>query len=235
MSKVCLIHHPIGIGDIFFLQFIARQYLKLGYDVIWPIRKDIYWIKDYIPDINFCLIEDNFPGKEYYGEDLIIISPNFVYLGLKNAHIWNNKFNHIMKSKYSLLNLDWNSWNEGFIFNRNLEKENKLYYNVLGLTDDSKYVFWNNMASVDVRTSNVIDNLTFNYPVVKLQFIDGYNLFDWCKVIENATEIHTVHTGINYLIDKLNIKSKIYNMYQGLHADEVQYIPFIKHPNFIPN
>lgn len=235
MDKICLIHHPIGIGDIFFLQFIARQYLKLGYDIIWPIRKDIFWIKDYIPDINFCLPEDNFPGKEYYGQDLIIVSPNFAYIGLKNAHMWNNEFNHIMKSKYSLLNLDWTSWNEGFIFNRNVEKENELYYNVLGLTDDSKYVFWNNMASVDVRTSNVIDDVKFDYSVVKLQFIDGYNLFDWCKVIENAIEIHTVHTGINYLIDKLNIKAKKYNMYQGLHASEVQYIPFLKNPNFIPN
>lgn len=235
MNKFCLIHHPIGIGDIFFLQFIARKYLTMGYDVIWPIREDIFWIKEYIPDINFCLESDNFPGKEYYGKDLVIISPNFVYLGLKNAHMWNMGFDHIMKSKYSALNLDWNSWNSGFIFNRNVEKENELYYNVLGLNDNSKYVFWNNMASVDPRVSNVLDDLSFDYPVVKLKFIDGYSLFDWCKVFENAIEIHTVHTGINYLLDKLNLKAKIYNMYQGLHASQVQYIPFLKKPNFISN
>ena len=55
--------------------------------------------------------------------------------------MWNSKYNHIMKSKYALLNLDWNCWNEGFVFNRNLDKENDLYYNVLGLKDDTDYVF----------------------------------------------------------------------------------------------
>ena len=235
MNRICLIHHPIGIGDIFFLQYIGRKYLELGYKVIWPIRSDIFWIKDYVPDITFCLPEDNFPGKEYYGQDLIIQSPQFVYLGLKNAHMWNDKYNNIMKSKYSLLNLDWNCWNEGFIFNRNFDKENDLYYNVLGLKDDTEYVFWNNMASVDTRTSDVIDDLKFNYPKIILRYIDGYNLFDWCKVFENATEIHTVHTGIHYVIDKLNIKANVYNMYQGLHGLEVQHIPFVKKPKFIPN
>jgi len=235
LNKICLIHHPIGIGDIFFLQYIGRKYLELGYTVIWPIRSDIFWIKDYVPDITFCLPEDNFSGKEYYGQDLIIQSPQFVYLGLKKAHIWNDKYNHIMKSKYSLLNLDWNCWNEGFIFNRNFDKENDLYYNVLGLKDDSEYVFWNNMASVDTRTSDVIDDLKFNYPKIILRYIDGYNLFDWCKVFENALEIHTVHTGINYVLDKLNLKAEKYYMYQGLHLSDVQYIPFTKKPKFIPN
>lgn len=235
MNRICLIHHPIGIGDIIFLQYVGRKYLELGYKVIWPIRSDIFWIKDYVPDITFCLPEDNFPGKEYYGQDLIIQSPQFVYLGLKNAHIWNDKYNHIMKSKYSLLNLDWNCWNEGFIFNRNLDKENDLYYNVLGLKDDTEYVLWNNMASVDTCTCDVMDNLKFNYPKIILRYIDGYSLFDWCKVLENATEIHTVHTGVNYVIDKLNIKANVYNMYQGLHVLEVQDIPFVKKPKFIPN
>ena len=116
MNKICLIHHPIGIGDIFYLQYIARIYLQKGFQVIWPIRKDISWIKDYIPDINFCLPEDQFPGKEYYGQDLIIHSPGFVYLGLKNAHMWNNIDQHIMGSKYSLMNLDWNLWNDVLSF-----------------------------------------------------------------------------------------------------------------------
>ena len=126
-------------------------------------------------------------------------------------------------------------WFDYFTFNRNLEKEKDLYYNVLGLTDDSQYVFLNNMASVDVRTSDVLDDLTFEYPVVNLQIIENFSLFDWCKVFENAIEIHTVHTGINYILDKLNLKAKKYYMYQGLHHSDVQYIPFSKKPKFILN
>ena len=91
------------------------------------------------------------------------------------------------------------------------------------------------MASVDVRTSDVLNDLTFEYPTVNLRIIENFSLFDWCKVFENAIEIHTVHTGINYILDKLNLKAKKYYMYQGLHHSDVQYIPFSKKPKFIMN
>ena len=35
-----------------------------------------------------------------------------------------------------------------------------------------------------------------------------YSLFDWCKVFENATEIHTVDTSLSYIFEKLNLKAK---------------------------
>jgi hypothetical protein len=134
-----------------------------------------------------------------------------------------------------MINESDHDWYKYFNFKRNIDKENDLYYNVLGLTDESQYVFLNNMASVDVKTSNVLDDLSFNYPTVNLQIIKNFTLFDWCKVFENAIEIHTVHTGINYVLDKLNLKAKKYYMYQGLHHSDVQYIPFSKKPKYIPN
>ena len=134
-----------------------------------------------------------------------------------------------------MINESDHDWYNYFNFKRNIDKENDLYYNVLGLTDESQYVFLNNMASVDVKTSNVLDSLSFNFPTVNLQIIKNFTLFDWCKVFENAIEIHTVHTGINYVLDKLNLKAKKYYMYQGLHHSDVQYIPFSKKPKYIPN
>ena len=40
-----------------------------------------------------------------------------------------------------------------FYFERNVDKENDLYYNVLGLKDDSRYVFINNLYNTDIRDS----------------------------------------------------------------------------------
>ena len=45
-----------------------------------------------------------------------------------------------------------------------------------------------------------------------MQFLNDITLFDWCKVIENASEIHTVETSLNYIIEKLDIKGSL-NMY----------------------
>lgn len=241
--KICLISQNAGVGDVFFLQYIARKYISMGYTVVWPLLEKIFWIKDYIPDIQFCSVNDDFPGKEYYGQHLIIESPQFVYLGLMNTHQWGNDYGIgeddtclVMHSKYMIMNLNWNDWSSGFKFNRNVDKENDLYYNVLGLKDNSEYAFYNRYSNTDnIRNNNLVfpesDLLSVN-----LEILDGFSLFDWCKVIENAQEIHTSHTSVPYLIDKLDIKSKKYYMYQGSHNDNVKHIPFLNNtPVYIPN
>ena len=71
--KPCLIKQPAGIGDVFFCQKIARVMMQNGYQIIWPLRPDIYWIKDYIKDIDFPTTDDEFIGKEIYDLSLIHI------------------------------------------------------------------------------------------------------------------------------------------------------------------
>ena len=243
MDKICLIHQPAGIGDVFFLQYVARKYMALGYHVIWPLKDEILWIKDYILDIEFCSRQDEFPGKQYYGQDVVILSPQFVYLGLDKPHFWQNNYGvkdedtcMVMHSKYLLMNLDWNQWSEGFKFTRNIDKENDLYYNVLGLKDDSEYVFSNRYANTENRRNDQLSFPEFDLPVIDLKILKDFSLFDWCKVIENAQEIHTVHTSMPYLIDRLNIKAKQYYMYQGIHQPNVEHIPFLNNtPVWVPN
>jgi hypothetical protein len=231
--KIALIKQPIGIGDVFYLQKFAHIIKSRGYEILWPLRDDVIWIKDYVDGINFCKLSDDFPRKNYYYSGRFFIeTDDFIFLSPDGFQLQGKR---IMESKYLMINESDHDWYNYFNFKRNIDKENDLYYNVLGLTDESQYVFLNNMASVDVKTSNVLDDLSFNYPTVNLQIIKNFTLFDWCKVFENAIEIHTVHTGINYVLDKLNLKAKKYYMYQGLHHSDVQYIPFSKKPKYIPN
>jgi len=231
--KVALIKQPIGLGDVFYLQKFAHLLKTSGYEVIWPLRDDVFWISDYVKGISFCKLSDNFPGKEYYYSGQVAIEKdNFLFLSPDGFQLPGKR---IMESKYLLIGSTDEDWFDYFSFERNIDKENDLYYNVLGLTDDSDFIFINKMASVDPKKSDVLDSLVFDLPLVELKIIPGFTLFDWCKVFENAVEIHTVHTGINYILDKLNLKAKKYYMYQGLHHSDVQYIPFSKQPIFIPN
>ncbi len=215
----------------------------MGYHVVWPLKDEILWIKDYIPDIEFCSRQDEFPGKQHYGQDFVILSPQFIYLGLMNTHFWQNDYGvedqdtcMVMHSKYLMMQLDWTNWSEGFQFDRKIDKENDLYYNVLGLKDDSEYIFVNRYANTENRRNDQLTFPEFDLPVIDLQILKGFSLFDWCKVIENAQEIHTVHTSMPYLIDRLNIKAKKYYMYQGIHQPNVEHIPFLNNtPVWVPN
>jgi hypothetical protein len=59
-----------------------------------------------------------------------------------------------------------------------------------------------------------------------MKYINGFNIFDWCKVIENAKEIHTVETSLNYIIDKINPKGKLemYSKHTPPSYNQVQHL-----------
>ena len=103
--KPCLIKQPAGIGDIFFCQKIARYMMHHGYDVIWPVLPSISWIKDYIKDIDFPTVEDEFPMKEIYDQGAgYVIEKNGAFISTATADMTHND-GKIMTSKYSMLGM----------------------------------------------------------------------------------------------------------------------------------
>ena len=211
--KICLIKQPAGIGDIFFCQTIARYMMHHGYNVVWPVLPAIDWIGEYITDIYFPNIEMDFPGKDIYENGVgYVIEKEGAFISLATADMTHND-GKIMRSKYSMLGMDHKEWQNYFRFERKLDKEDDLYYNVLGLKDDSEFAFINNLYNTDIRDSGYLSKDQFELPTVELRIIDGFTLFDWCKVIEKAKKIYTINTAINYLIDVLDITCDEYVIY----------------------
>lgn len=216
--SICLIKQPAGIGDIFYLQKFASIIRDSGYTVIWPLKDKLMWIKNYIPDIEFVSIDSQFPGKELYtsGEFAIELD-NFLFLSPDGYQILGHR---IMGSKYELIGHDDSDWVEYFKFNRNVEKEDDLYYNVLGLNDNSEYVYVNSYYNTDNYTTNIFADKEFKYPVIENKIINEYSLFDWCKVWENAKQIHTTPTSLCYILETLDTKSELFYYCR----DQLQYV-----------
>jgi hypothetical protein len=63
---------------------------------------------------------------------------------------------------------------------------------------------------------------------VELREIGGFNLLDWAKVIENATNIHAVGSSNIYLFETLDLKAKELHLYKRLprenHFEFYNYI-----------
>ena len=228
--KICLIKQPAGIGDIFFCQTIARYMMHHGYNVIWPVLPAIDWIGEYITDIYFPNLDMDFPGKDIYDNGVgYVIEKEGAFISLATADMTHND-GKIMSSKYSMLGMDYKEWQKYFRFERKLDKEDDLYYNVLGLKDDSEFVFINNLYNTDIRDSEYLSEDQFDLPTVELRIIDGFTLFDWCKVIEKAKKIYTINTAINYLIDVLDTTCDEYVIYahDENNKKEIDYL-FNKH------
>jgi len=213
--KSCLIKQPAGLGDVFFLQKLAHVYREKGYKIIWPVRDDIFWVSEYIPDVEWYKMSDDFPGKEWFQYTGFGSSENFVYIDTFTADVVNRSNpmmsgTRMMSGKYRMVGLDHTDWGKYFKFNRNTEKENELYYDVLGLKDDSEYVYVNDITSTDLRKTSSMAEKSYDCPVVENKIYEGFSLFDWIKVWENAKEIHTQPTAMCFILDVIDTDAKIF-------------------------
>ena len=212
--KICQFNQPVGIGDIFFTQKIAAHYVDKNYRVIWPVRKDLLWMNDYLisPGVLYVDIGSQITLNDEPIDPLIIdirsadeIHPDAGFL----------------ECKYKLVGLDYKDWKYYFNFKRNINKENCLFYDILGLKDDEPYAFVNRFVGTApegsaVPGSNSTDKVKVtnnNIKVVDLRWVADYNVLDWCKVLENASEIYMVDTVFNYILEKLNVQATTKHLY----------------------
>lgn len=212
MNKICLIRQPAGIGDIFFCQKIGYHFQSQGYKIIWPVAKVFKYMKDYITNFDYICEEEDFIFKDIY-LDLnikeVIEKENFLFVPLHGHNLRNSS---VMHSKYNFVGIPFFDWLKYFNFTRNTEKENELFYNILRLKNDEEYIFLNKKFASPPGTLVKDIQLITNKKIIELDYYERFSIFDWCKVLENASEIHTVETSLNYLIEKLDIKAKL-NMY----------------------
>lgn len=213
-KKICVIKQPGGLGDIFYTQKIAQKFRDENFDIYWYTLSQYYWIKDYISGIKWLDKKSEEMYTPFNSDQIFsnvmnknspILNDDFTYLPIVFAHeIGREK--KIMKAKYSLVNMKDDDWQDYFKFKRFQEKEDKLYYDVLGLKDNQEYCFICENIGTG-RNDAMKIKYDGNLPVVKLSFIDGFTLFDWCKVVENASEIYTMDSSISLLMEKLSLKT----------------------------
>lgn len=138
-------------------------------------------------------------------------------------------YKHCMRAKYDLFNMDFNRWREGAMWQRDEGKERDLHAKVCDYRHGYRFV--NTMYQSDFKGRISIPN---DVGTIQMRVIDGYSLFDWAKVIENASEIHTVSSSILYILEMLDIKCPIHlyprpNDPNFEHVDYIFTKPYILH------
>lgn len=234
-KPTCLIYQPLGIGDVFFCQGIGKHFARRGYNVVWPIASHVMYLKDYIqsPEVTFVDVQSDFPYKELYMTQYndpwnlhpMIQEEDFAFIPLSNAQ-YRVPSETLMISKYALVGLDFEQWRDDFNFTRNKEREDDLYYNILGLQDNEPYVFVNRKYGTPPHYHEAPFNIDTQDRVVEMQFIPGDNLFDWLKVIENASMVVSVDTSYQYLMEKMTTL-KASNYYCYPRSGTQDWVPII--------
>ena len=184
--KPCIIKQPAGVGDVFFLQKIAHVYRDTGHEIIWPLRDHIFWISEYIPDITWYKLSEWMmdPRSQIFNYAGFADNEELVYIDCSTAdRTFNTDPTRIMSAKFGLVGMKHTDWGKYFKFDRKKDKEDELYYDVLGLKDDSEYSYVNDIVLTDIRDAGRLGGKEYDYPVIKNEVLEGFSLFDWTKVL----------------------------------------------------
>ena len=219
-----LINQPCGLGDILFTIKIGNYFASKGFRVIWPVIPTYECLKNRIKTkgIEFYSAKENFPFKEVFlklesqGGCNIVDLEDVKYIPIRKADSFassqsmfiENAEKTNMYTKYAMCGLDSSNWQDCFSINRNKEKENELYEKICGSKNyhlvNNRYgspPYWEVFISKKINTPKNLER-------VDMSLEHGYNIFDWIKIIENASKIDTVATSIPFILDKLDLKCK---------------------------
>ena len=213
--KICIINQTAGIGDIFYTQKIAKEVIrrKKADKIIWPVIDNFIYIKDYL----------KFNGIEYIEQSKFIKPKDCFEVNLQSAD--QRHPGSVMLAKYKEVGLSQNGWLDYFDFKRNLKRE-KLLFNKLKIEQD--YIVRNMYYGSPPQPLKHHVPYTGNKQIIDIDFYEGINLFDWCKILEGASELHMVETSFLYILEKLNIKSKVnklYSRFKPANFNHIKHIP----------
>ena len=208
-NKKILMDQPGFIGDIIFVMAIAQKYANDGYIVDFPVFPEYVTnpsIQKYFPTINFISMND-FSNYNRYHSVKMIEDENYKCLPLRASA--SRRSDQHMKEKYEFLGLDFNMWRDIEI-NRDYDAENKLMKKI-GIEKGMKYNLINEYHMYFFEKISIpVNNSEKNIYMSK---IDGYSVFDWIGIMENAKSIHTVGTSLIFFMDSLSTMPKNMHLY----------------------
>ena len=198
MKKYCFINQPVGLGDIIFCQKIGHHFHNKGYSVKWPVRSE------YLDTVR-KYIDSPFEFTEWTGiptHNVPMFEEQLVYLPLNISDMKYPQY-RIMEAKYIVSEVnDFSDWVSYFNINRDYKKEDELF-NILGLKEDDRYVLVNTKFGSPPDVYNMDIEITGSIKQVHVEFIDGFSIFDWCKVIEHASQICITDSAMALIVEKL--------------------------------
>ena len=219
--------NQLELGDNIIINGLIRYYSSIYNNVILVCRNDYFdQLKIMYQDLS------NLYLYQIYNETKNIIH---LYDFINKYKIINRLIiaSNIPYPKWLFpTDIDYNIRYNKFKINRDLEKENKLYDDLVKIIGESYSII------IDDKSRNFIINENNNdIPIFRLSpngnnnnldtILDN-NIFNYIKILENAKEIHTIDSSIVLLIDQLDINVKTY-IHRYIRKGFVEY----RNKNFI--
>lgn len=224
MKKITILTHQ-GLGDLILCNAIIRNYAK-EYDFVYVIapennHKTIQYMYRDLKNVEVIYIDWGEIIRNYYSNDKmqVLLSKYDIYDSnfLKIGFVSFKDINYFDEFFYNQIGLDFEKRWKDFYFERDNENELKLF-NSLGLNEEN-YILVNNQSSIGILNIPIDSYIKNKDKKIIFTSQITNNIFDWCYVIENALEIHTICSAFKHLMDSLDLSK----------CDNLVYYYSIKH------
>lgn len=202
-----------GLGDILFIMQIAQEEVAKGNRVIIPVEPHYVEIGKHFPGVEIVDMETfpiNYDIRHVYDADDYKVIPfrfandilNVPYTDCMKAKYW--YWDDLQHDNY-YINC-WERW-RNFTFERFPDKEQELFEYLNPKNEPFNFINRNFRTNFSGKSPIKVNNGLLN---IEMRPIKGFTLIDWSLILERASNIHTVGTSINYLIEKLDINCPIH-------------------------
>jgi hypothetical protein len=208
-KKIIFIDQPRFLGDIIFVMAIAQKYTEDGYLVEFPIDDQYLQnagIRKNFPSVNLVPLSGYRNYEKYHGAGTFEDDTHQYFL--LSDSTFGAPANQHMRYKYESIGLPMKIW-RSIKITRDYDSENKLM-DIIGLKKGEKFNLINEYYS-NKKISNMEVSISNDYKNIYMSKVNGFNMFDWMGVIEQAESIHTVHTSLQYILDVMpNITNNLH-------------------------
>ena len=221
-----MIYYPLqshGIGDILYCQSLLQDWIKEGHKVVWGVEPQFLSIAKHFPDVTF--VDKNSLDIDYSRRDDYEIDGARVIPLRWSDSICGVPYKDCMKSKYLMFGKDFKQW-RNIKWERDLKKEDFLFSQLFRLKEGDRYRLVNKTFKYDNTGECEIHGLN-KMLNIEMRPIEGFSLIDWQKIIENASEVHTVSTSLFYILDLLPLTCPIHLYVRKPEEKDFTFIDYL--------
>lgn len=200
------IYHHLGLGDSIVCNGLVRHFCeKLGSASIFAKNHNYETLKFMYRDNSnievICINGSDLQVHQYLNS--IQEKYNIILVGFDS--LFNNPNNKTFDVLfYENSNVNFNARWDYFKIERDLEKE-KTFFDTFDVKE-KEYVFIHDDERYKIDLSKIRNDLKIIKPNISLT----NNMFDYCYLIENAKEVHTIESSFQFMIDSMSLNEENY-------------------------
>jgi hypothetical protein len=221
------------IGDLLIcyggIKELSKNYDEITIRTYQKYLENVKRLYSSIENVNVINVEDN----PWHNADIIFGCTDWwfnqvqYWYNLKNPKIPYELGEEMIFDRYwyNMINMPLSLKWDNFYLKRNIVEEHKVFYEILELHDNEKYIFLHDDPyNIDEDRTIKRTQIDSNLKIIDIGKYQNISILDTAFLIENAKEVHVINSAFLTFIDLMNIKHDNLNYHKYARSNPVEQV-----------